>query len=138
VLLFTAGISAVTPLSAPAAERTVVFNRDVRPILSDNCRACHGPDTNVRKADLRLDQRATATKEVILPGRAQESPLIQRIFSNDPDDIMPPAKHRKKLTDAQKNILRDWINHEKFTCRYQGRDFRLTDVHGRVIKQILA
>lgn len=64
----------------------------------------------MRKAKLRLDQRTTATRKVILPGRAQESPLIQRIFSNDPEEVMPPAEHRKKLSHAQKEILRDWIS----------------------------
>ena len=108
-LMIAAGISAGTPLSAPAEARTIVFNRDVRPILSNNCWSCHGPDTNMRKAKLRLDLREAATKKVILPGRAQESPLIQRIFSNDPEEVMPPAEHRKKLTLTQKNVLRDWV-----------------------------
>ena len=97
-------------MSAPAEARTIVFNRDVRPILSNNCWSCHGPDTNIRKAKLRLDLREAATKKVILPGRAQASPLIQRIFSNDPEEVMPPAEHRKKLTLPQKNVLRDWVN----------------------------
>ena len=64
----------------------------------------------MRKAKLRLDLHEAATRKVIVPGRAQESPLIKRIFSNDPEEVMPPAEHRKKLTPAQKNVLRDWIN----------------------------
>jgi len=109
-LMIAAGISTGTALSPPAEAGTVVFNRDVRPILSNNCWSCHGPDNNMRKAKLRLDLREAATKEVIVPGKAGESPLIQRIFSNDPEEVMPPADHRKKITLAQKNTLRDWIN----------------------------
>ena len=112
--IITAGISAGTPLPAPAEAGTVIFNRDVRPILSNNCWSCHGPDTNMRKAKLRLDLREAATKEVIVPGKAGQSPLIQRIFSNDPEEVMPPAEHRKKLTTTQKKTYpkktgRGWV-----------------------------
>src|SRR5271166_3314682 len=75
------------------------YNRDVRPILAENCFACHGPDSAARKAGLRLDQRDDAIKiGAIVPGKAKESALIEHIFSDDPKEIMPPPKTRKKLT----------------------------------------
>ena len=89
----------------------IEFNRDIRPILSDNCFYCHGPDAQHRQADLRLDRSEEAIKAAaILPGKASESTLIHRIFSDDADLLMPPGDSNKKLTDAQKSLLRDWID----------------------------
>jgi hypothetical protein len=87
------------------------FNRDIRPILSENCFACHGPDPGSRKAGLRLDvgEGAIADK-VIVPGNASASELITRVFTDDADELMPPAESHKKLTTAQKDTLRRWIN----------------------------
>ena len=86
------------------------FNRDVRPILSDKCFACHGPDTAKRAAELRLDDRATAlAKEAIKPGDAAGSELVHRIDSDDPDSQMPPPKSNKRLTAAEKETLKRWI-----------------------------
>ena len=107
LLLIT--IAAILVTESKASE-IIAFNRDVRPILADNCWSCHGPDAGNRKAKLRLDKRGSATKEVIIPGNANESPLIQRILSDDDDEIMPPKDHRKKLTAPQKKLLVDWIN----------------------------
>lgn len=106
-LLLATGIILVT--ESQAAEK-IEFNRDVRPILADNCWSCHGPDAGNRKAKLRLDMRESAIKEVIVPGKASQSPLAQRILSEDDDEIMPPTDHRKKLTEPEKKILVDWIN----------------------------
>ena len=106
-LLLATGIILVT--ESQAAEK-IEFNRDVRPILADNCWSCHGPDAGNRKAKLRLDMRESAIKEVIVPGKASQSPLAQRILSEDDDEIMPPTDHRKKLTGPEKKILVDWIN----------------------------
>src|SRR6266404_1643706 len=93
-----------------AASNEVLFNRDVRPILSENCYACHGPDKNQRKAKLRLDIREVALDhEAIVPGKPSESKLVQHIFSTDPDEIMPPPKTQKTLTPAQKDLLKKWI-----------------------------
>jgi len=86
------------------------FNRDVLPILSDTCFKCHGPDANARKAKLRLDVEAEAKKEVILPGKSAESEIIARIFSGDPDELMPPPKSKLKLTGAQKATLKEWVD----------------------------
>jgi len=89
----------------------IEFNRDIRPILSENCFYCHGPDAQHRQADLRLDRSETAIEAAaILPGKASESTLIHRILSDDADLLMPPGDSNKKLTDAQKSLLRDWID----------------------------
>src|ERR1043165_4358654 len=69
------------------------YNRDIRPILSDNCFYCHGPDTNKREGKLRRDVRAEAlAKQAIVPGKPDESELIRRISAKDPDDLMPPSE----------------------------------------------
>src|SRR5262245_23135396 len=96
--------------SSTSAEPKVEFNRDVRPILSDNCFLCHGPDKNTRKAKLRLDIREEAiSHEAFVPGKPEESELIKRIFATDPDDLMPPLDSHKKLTPSQKETLKKWI-----------------------------
>jgi hypothetical protein len=87
----------------------VDFNRDIRPILSDKCYFCHGPDPKQRKAGLRLDDRAVAVKKgAIVPGKPAESDLIDRINATD-DAKMPPSDSNKTLTDAQKETLKRWI-----------------------------
>ena len=94
----------------PVRAADVSFNRDIRPILSDNCFACHGPDRNARKADLRLDQREAAIASgAIKPGKPRESELIVRIHSMDPDIQMPPSDSKKQLTAEQRELLTRWI-----------------------------
>lgn len=86
------------------------YNRDIRPILAENCFACHGPDSAARKAGLRLDRREDAIKvEAFIPGKADKSALVERIFSTNPKQLMPPAKSHKKLTAAQKETLKRWV-----------------------------
>jgi hypothetical protein len=93
-----------------AAEGKVSFNRDIRPILSENCYYCHGPDEKHREEDLRLDIRAAAIKAgAIVPGKPEESDLIERIFTDDEDEIMPPPKSHKVISGAQKELLKRWI-----------------------------
>ena len=88
----------------------IQFNRDIRPLLSDRCFACHGPDQNARQADLRLDQREVAVGTgAIAPGEPMKSALVERIFSTDPDVMMPPPKLNKPLTAAEKSLLKRWI-----------------------------
>jgi len=93
----------------------VNFAREIRPILSDNCFTCHGPDDQKRKASLRLDTREGAFGRLkggdlaINPGKPDESDLIFRIESDDPDLRMPPQKSGKQLTAAQIAVLRRWI-----------------------------
>lgn len=101
---------AVAAAQVPAGADRIEFNRDIRPILSENCFYCHGQDSNHRKADLRLDVRADAVKaEAFVPGKPQDSALVKRIFTADPDDLMPPPKSNRTLTPAQKELLRRWI-----------------------------
>jgi hypothetical protein len=100
----------VVSSSAHAADKKLGYNRDVRPILAENCFACHGADSAARKADLRLDRRDDAIKsEAIVPGDVEKSALIERILSDSKAHVMPPPKTKKKLTDAQKEILKRWV-----------------------------
>jgi mono/diheme cytochrome c family protein len=86
------------------------YNRDIRPILAENCFACHGPDSAARKAGLRLDVREQAVKrEAIVPGDPEKSALVERIFSQERGQMMPPPKSHKKLTAAQKETLKRWV-----------------------------
>jgi hypothetical protein len=104
--------AAPRPLSAaePPAPEKIVFNRDVRPILSDNCFFCHGPDANHRKGKLRLDLREEALKQsAFVPGQPADSELVKRILTSNEDDLMPPRDSRKQLTARQKDILQRWI-----------------------------
>ena len=102
------------------ADEKVGFNRYIRPILSDNCFECHGPDENTREADLRLDTRDGALADLggyaaVVPGKPEESELWRRISSEDPDEQMPPDAE-KRLTPAQIGAIRRWIE--------QGAHFR--------------
>lgn len=99
---------------ADAEETKLRFNRDIRPILSNKCFRCHGFDEKGRKGDLRLDKRedAIATHEgtqAIVPGKPEESSLLQRINTADSDDLMPPPDSKLSLSDEEKNVLRRWI-----------------------------
>src|SRR5207249_401466 len=92
------------------ADGKLQYNRDVRPLLADNCFKCHGPDSAARKAELRLDQREVAVaKEAIVPGKPIESGLVSRIFSDNAEEQMPPPSSHKKLTAAQKDLLKRWV-----------------------------
>src|SRR6188508_3397578 len=98
---------AAPPASAQPGK--IDFNRDVRPILSNKCFACHGPDEKVRKGDLRLDTRAGAIANAVVPGKPEASTLIERITSKDPEVAMPPVKSGKKLTPKEIEILTQWV-----------------------------
>lgn len=100
-------------LPAVAAD-SLSFNKDIRAILSENCFSCHGLDEAQRKASLRLDLPERAYAEIdgirpIVPGHPDQSELVRRILSDDPDEHMPPAKSKKTLTSAQKDMLQRWI-----------------------------
>jgi hypothetical protein len=99
------------PLSAGDAPD---FNRDIRPILSENCFHCHGPDERTREGELRLDTYQGAIEggefgKPLVPGNPEKSGIIKRICHDDPDDIMPPPESKRILTDQQKQLLIDWI-----------------------------
>ncbi|MSU35250.1 MAG: DUF1553 domain-containing protein [Pedosphaera sp.] len=95
---------------SPAMPAHVQFNRDVRPILSETCFPCHGADINKRKSKLRLDVREAALeKKAFVPGKPNESELIRRLFSTDPEEKMPPPESNRHLSAPQKEILRAWI-----------------------------
>lgn len=91
-----------------AAESPIDFNRDIRPILSNNCYKCHGPDGNSRKADLRLDLRKEALAAIV-PGDVTGSELLNRVTHEDPEQRMPPADSQKTLSDREIELLRRWI-----------------------------
>ncbi len=99
----------VLPGISRGEERVVSYNRDVRPILSENCFLCHGFDKDKREADLRLDTEAGAKESAIVAGDAAASEFFKRITSNDPDDVMPPADSIYKLKPDQVETLRLWI-----------------------------
>jgi hypothetical protein len=110
----TFALLALGVMSTGDTAAEVDFNRDVRPILSDKCFACHGPDAQQVKGDLRLDLSANAFRvqdghAAIVPGDPAKSEVILRITSTDPDEIMPPAESHKELKPAEIATLRDWI-----------------------------
>ena len=91
-----------------SAVAPVQFNRDIRPILTENCFACHGPDRAKRQADLRLDMRDSALA-VLDPGHPAKSRLVARITSVQPASVMPPVSSHKSLTAAQRTLLIQWV-----------------------------
>ena len=123
--LVALGVASLTSYAVAADEtppREIRFNRDIRPILSDKCWACHGPDVKARQADLRLDaeESAKAVRDghaAIVPGDVAKSELVRRIRSTDADEVMPPPKHPKQLTAAEKSLLEQWI---KQGAKYEG------------------
>jgi len=96
--------------AAAAAEPALDFNRDIRPILSDNCFPCHGADAAQRQAELRLDERESAIEHgAIVPGNIAESSLVERIASGDDEFKMPPPESKRQLTAEQIATLTRWI-----------------------------
>src|SRR5579863_1463816 len=111
-LLYLATPVSTKPVNA-GEPAPVNFSRDVLPILSDNCFACHGPDQSNRKADLRLDTKEGALRTdnpIIVPGKSGESDLIVRITSTDPNEVMPPRKSNRQLKPVQVETLKRWID----------------------------
>jgi len=124
-----------------AAPAKVRFNRDVRPILSDKCFHCHGPDPKKREADLRLDVREAAVEaKAFVPGKAETSELIQRILTTDADDHMPPAKSKLgDLTPAELAILKQWINEgAEYEAHWSFIPLKQEAAKGRSIDQIVS
>jgi len=93
------------------AEEPIVFGRDIRPLLSDRCFTCHGPDRHGWETELRLDSQSAAHKGAIVAGKSGESELIARVSSDDPDSVMPPSGSGKKpLTEKEIALLKRWID----------------------------
>lgn len=98
-----------------AADQVVEFNRDIRPILSENCFSCHGPDEKARQGGLRLDQADGAQQKLpsgqiaVIPENVLESELFRRVSTTDPAQIMPPSDSGKQLTKSQVDLLKRWI-----------------------------
>ncbi len=115
LLLSFAITATLIPLDAHAQQEQQRFDQDVRPILSNHCWSCHGPDEVARQAGLRLDRQDSAMaagesgRFAIVPGKPTESELIARINAHDPALQMPPASAKKPITDAQKLVLQRWI-----------------------------
>ncbi len=103
-------VAAIASAQLAHASDDIEFNRDIRPILSENCFRCHGPSSASREAELRLDQRESAVDNgAITPGKPDESELVRRISADDPEEVMPPPSTKKSLTAGQKDLLRRWI-----------------------------
>ncbi len=98
-----------------AASSAPDFQREIRPLLSRNCFACHGPDEHARKAGLRLDLRESALKPAksgkvaVVPGKPEKSELLRRIFATDHADAMPPPEAKKSLSEVDKQLLKRWV-----------------------------
>src|ERR1700733_2657226 len=95
-------------------QASVDFNRQIRPILSESCYQCHGPDVNKRKADLRLDLRdglfqSAGGTTIVVPGKPEESELFGRITADDSDLRMPPPKTGGHLSPEQIDLIKRWI-----------------------------
>ncbi len=111
-------IASGLPISFVRAElpkAPIDYNLQVRPILSNACFQCHGPDADERQGELRLDDRdaalapAESGKPAIVPGNADASALVKRIFATKASVVMPPLKSHKTLTDAEKQLLKEWV-----------------------------
>ncbi|MCA9034977.1 MAG: PSD1 domain-containing protein [Planctomycetaceae bacterium] len=123
----------ISALAVPAGafQPPVDFNRDIRPILSDKCLTCHGPDEATREGNLRLDDGTRFSGgegSVIVPGKSAESELYQRISATDPDIAMPPREFNKQLNDQQKELIRRWID--------QGGEWETHWAYAAVVKHV--
>ncbi|MFN0207929.1 MAG: PSD1 and planctomycete cytochrome C domain-containing protein [Planctomycetota bacterium] len=99
----------------PKSKNTIRFGRDIRPLLADRCFKCHGGDANTREANLRFDERESATgdrkgKKAIVPGKLNESEMWRRITSDDKDEVMPPpTSNKKSINEEERELIREWI-----------------------------
>ena len=117
-IVLAAGLASLlpaAPLTAAEPAPSIDYNRQIRPILSNNCFKCHGPDAAERQAELRLDLRdqalapAESGSPAIVPNKPESSPLVSRIFATKKSLLMPPPKSNKSLTAAEKQLLKNWI-----------------------------
>ena len=113
-MIGTLSASGASPADDASVAGSIDFQRDIRPILSENCFHCHGPDERRRKAKLRLDTRDGLFRTsdgvtVVVPGKPDGSELVKRILSDDEDEVMPPPDLTRRLTAEQKSLLRRWV-----------------------------
>ena len=113
-LTFTFAVTVLWHASVSTADEPIDFSRDIRPILSDRCFSCHGPDDKARQAELRLDRREDAFADrdgtaPIVPGSPEKSELVRRILSRDPDIRMPPSESNRVLAEDERQLLIRWI-----------------------------
>lgn len=110
IFVLAATFASVAPFGWGQDPAPIDFNRQIRPLLSENCFYCHGQDANHRAAGLRLDVGEEAVAAgAIVPGDADQSELVARIFADDPDTQMPPPDSNRRLSDEQKQLIRRWI-----------------------------
>lgn len=110
VALLTLCIVMAAPADAWAVDDAIAFGRDVQPILARRCFACHGPDEENREADLRIDSlESIIDNGLLVPGEPDESELLRRVLSDDPDERMPPPDADERLTEQEQQVLREWI-----------------------------
>jgi hypothetical protein len=113
-LYVVVGCTATAAVLVAAEPDRATFNRDIRPIMSDTCFRCHGPDSNARQAGMRLDIREEAIRPTrsgripIVPGDPDKSEIVARVFA-DGATVMPPRAAHKELTQAQKETIRRWV-----------------------------
>src|SRR5215813_7927901 len=109
MIAFVACLLIPSVLAAQEPKKTIEFNRDIRPILSNHCFVCHGPDNNLRKAKLRLDDEKDAHKKVIVKGDPLISEMFRRMVTDDPDEKMPPPRTKKEMTKKEIDLIYAWI-----------------------------
>src|SRR5262245_20858811 len=123
-VLTTRPVAMAQAPTAPTQSGINDFNRQIRPILSDNCFQCHGPDESQRKAKLRLDTRQGALGKLrgggfaIVPAKPGASKLVERICADDANDRMPPERTNKKLSPRQIELLKQWIAQGAFYAEH--------------------
>src|SRR5213083_2186017 len=113
--LFVCASAVIGLAQSPDRTAKIDFNRDIRPIFSEHCYACHGPDEQKRKAGLRFDLPEAPFKELksgnyaVVPGDLAKSALVQRVSSDDMDEVMPPLKYKKPLKTEQISLFKAWV-----------------------------
>lgn len=127
--VFGFGVLATQGMPSRVWAIEVDFNRTILPILAEHCFQCHGPDAGTRSADLRLDTYDDAVRSAIVPGDPDASPVIHRLFDEDPELVMPPPKSGKSLTWEQKTLLKEWIrNGARYSKHWAFEPIRNADV----------
>ena len=102
-------------------QEKIDFGSQIKPILADKCYACHGPDESKHQADFRIDQKASLLDPkmgILIPGDPDASPIIEKILSADPDEVMPPSDYLKALTVSEKELIVGWVTQGATSVSY--------------------